>query len=138
MQSTNEPSASPPPVPSARASTPHRLNVQDASAWVLRVGLALSLVVMLSGVVISCAHGQMSVQRIKHDNFEYRPNLILHGIASGRGESLVELGVYLLVFTPILRVFTSIVVFAAVERDWTYVAITAAVLVLTLAGLLWF
>jgi len=41
------------------------------------------------------------------------------------------------VFTPILRVFASCVLFAFQDRDRLYAVITFVVLVLTLAGLLW-
>lgn len=114
------------------------LNVEDVSAWVLRIGLGTSIAVMLIGTVICFAKGDISVHRIQNDQFQYRPAAIAQGIIHGHGKSVVDLGVYLLVLTPVLRVLMSMLVFAGVERDWTYAGITLAVLALTLAGLFWF
>lgn len=62
---------------------------------------------------------------------------VLHGIAQGHSESLVQLGLLMLIATPIARVALSVAAFA-VQRDRTYVAITLVVLtalVASLAGL---
>ncbi len=112
------------------------LAIEDASAWILRIGLAASLAVMLIGVCFSFAHGTISVQRMQSDQFDYHPAIIWRGILHARGKSIIEAGVYLLVLTPILRVVTSIILFASTERDWTYAVITTVVLFLVLAGLI--
>jgi uncharacterized membrane protein len=72
---------------------------------------------------------------MQSDGFEYRLGKIFHGITSGSGKSIVEAGIYLLVLTPITRVFTSMALFAVVQRDWVYFFITFVVLLLTIAGL---
>jgi uncharacterized membrane protein len=118
-------------------TSPPKLTIQDASAWVLRGGLALSIGVMLIGIAFSFAHGTISVQRMADDPFDYRPRMIWDGICAGRGKSIIEAGIYLLVLTPVMRVVTSMILFAAVERDRLYSIITFVVLILTLAGLLW-
>ncbi len=64
-------------------------------------------------------------------------NVIWDGIRHGQGKRIIEAGVYLLLFTPIMRVFASSILFAFQERDRLYTAITLVVLLLTLAGLLW-
>ena len=111
--------------------------IEDASAWVLRIGVILSALVMLTGILFSFAHGTVSVQRMKSDAFEYRPAVIWQGICHGSGKSIIEAGIYILLFTPIMRVLTSMVLFAFGQRDWVYALITMVVLILTLAGLLW-
>lgn len=114
----------------------NHIAVEDASAWVLRAGVVLSGLTMLTGIFFSFFHGSVSVQRMQSDSFDYHPGVIWHGICGGSGKSIIEAGIYLLVFTPIMRVFTSTVLFAF-QRDWVYAVITLVVLMLTLAGLLW-
>jgi uncharacterized membrane protein len=52
---------------------------------------------------------------------------ILQGVAAGHAASLIQLGLLLLIATPIARVAVCAAGFAA-QRDWTYVAITLIVL----------
>jgi uncharacterized membrane protein len=113
----------------------HGITIQDAAAWVLRVGVIVSVSVMLIGITFSFAHGTTPIERMQHSTFEYRLQAILDGVRHGSGKSIIEVGIYLLVLTPILRVVTSMVLFA-VEKDWLYACVTLLVLVLTLAGLL--
>ena len=92
---------------------------------------------MLLGIAITFAHGRISVERIKTDTFDYRPTDIWDGILRGEGKRIIEAGIYLLLFTPIMRVFMSFLVFAFHDRDRIYTLITLIVLLLTLAGLIW-
>jgi uncharacterized membrane protein len=64
--------------------------------------------------------------------------VILDGVRHGSGKAIVEVGIYMLVFTPVIRVFASMILFIVVERDWPYALITFAVLALTLTGLFLF
>ncbi len=52
----------------------------------------------------------------------------------GRGQGLIQLGVLLLIATPVARVAFSVYVFAR-QRDRLYILVTLAVLVLLLASL---
>jgi uncharacterized membrane protein len=116
-----------------------RINIQDASSWILRVGVIASAVVMLIGILVTFSHGSqaISVERMTTDGFDFHPSHILAGIIAGRGKSIIEAGIYILVFTPIMRVFMSMLIFAIVEKDRLYAGITLMVLIMTLAGLLW-
>jgi len=67
--------------------------------------------------------------------FDYRPSVILDGLHHGSGKAIIEVGIYLLVFTPIMRVFASMMLFILTARDWMYALMTLAVLILTLTGL---
>jgi uncharacterized membrane protein len=111
--------------------------VSEVSAWVLRIGVVSSTLVMLLGIALSFSRGHISVERIKTDTFDYHPAVIWDGILRGEGKRIIEAGIYLLLFTPIMRVFTSFLVFAFYERDRVYALITLIVLLLTLAGLIW-
>jgi len=109
--------------------------IETVSAWVLRLGVILSVAVMITGMVFTFARHPPSAGRMSHDPFEYRPRLIWHGVRHGSGKAIIEIGIYLLLFTPITRVFMSAILFA-VQRDRLYALITFLVLLLTLAGLL--
>ena len=114
----------------------HGITIQDASAWILRVGVVTSVAVMVFGVIVSFMHNGVTVDRMEHATFEYHPSALWHGLRTFRGQAIIELGIYLLVLTPIMRVVTSMVLFLVEERDWLYAIVTFLVLVLTLAGLL--
>ncbi|HNX49353.1 MAG TPA: DUF1634 domain-containing protein [Thermoanaerobaculaceae bacterium] len=60
---------------------------------------------------------------------------ILAGFFAGQGLALVQLGIALLIATPIMRVVASIVSFAH-GRDWRFVVITLVVLGLLACSLL--
>jgi len=114
-----------------------RLTISNVSAWILRVGVVASSLVMLIGVLFTFAHGTMSIQRMKTDGFDYRPAVIVTGILHGQGKRIIEAGIYLLLLTPIMRVAASCILFATHDRDHLYTLITLVVLILTLTGLIW-
>lgn len=63
------------------------------------------------------------------------PGTILAGLLQGRGLALVQLGIALLIATPVLRVIASVVSFAR-HRDWAFVLITLTVLTLLACSVL--
>jgi uncharacterized membrane protein len=104
-------------------------------AHVLRFGVLVSAaVVAAGGVVFLARHG---FERPSYHVFRGEPLPLrsVHGIvAEGldlHGRGLIQLGLLLLIATPIARVVFSIAGFAR-QRDWLYVAIT--LIVLTLLG----
>jgi len=115
----------------------HHATISDVSAWVLRFGVVSSSLIMLTGLIVSFTHGTVSLDRIKSDGFDYYPSTIWNLIHHGHGKGFIEAGIYLLVFTPILRVAASMLLFAFQERDRLYTIITLIVLIFTLTGLLW-
>ena len=119
------------------ASAPsHGISVQDASAWILRVGVIASVVVMMAGLTVSFLRHHASIEHMQHAAFDASLAHLWQGLGELRGQSIIELGIYMLVLTPILRVVASMVLFLVEEHDWLYTAVTFFVLVLTLAGLL--
>ncbi len=58
---------------------------------------------------------------------------VLQGVLALRGQSIVMSGLLITMATPVLRVALSLELFRQ-QRDWTYVAITGAVLLLLLAS----
>ena len=59
---------------------------------------------------------------------------IVAAALAGRREAVIQLGVVILIATPIARVLLSLVAFA-LQRDRTYVVVTLIVLVVLLSGL---
>ena len=58
---------------------------------------------------------------------------IFAGVATGRATSLIRLGVFVLILTPVARVALTLALFLT-QRDWIFVGLTALVLVLLLLG----
>lgn len=123
--------------PGARQAPP-RIAIQDLSAWVLRVGVISSVATMLAGLAIAFVRNPPTVDEMegRGATVHYRASAIVHGTLHADGASIIELGVVMLVLTPIIRVGTSMILFAVEERDWLYAAITSIVLGMTLVSLL--
>ena len=112
------------------------LSIERASSWILRVGVVASVTVMLTGIAFSSLHNHLSVERMQHARFEYQAAIVWSGMLKGSGKAIVELGIYILVLTPIMRVAASLALFALKERDGLYALITLIVLILTIVGLM--
>jgi uncharacterized membrane protein len=90
-------------------------------AHVLRGGVLLSVGVLLAGLVIAAIEGSGFPSQV------LEPGQLLGPLVRFRPQALLSLGVLILVLTPVVRVALSLVGFLK-ERDGTYVAITAIVL----------
>ena len=105
----------------------------------LRTGVLLSAAVVLCGAGIYLArhaHEPANYRVFRGEPSDLRSiSGILHSIVHERGRSLIQLGLLLLIATPIARVVFSIVGFA-LERDRMYVAFTLIVLAVLLYSLL--
>jgi uncharacterized membrane protein len=113
--------------------------VDLAIGALLRAGLLLAVAVTLAGgIAYLAAHGASAPH---YRAFTGAP-ADLRGVAGifggalhGRSLSVMQLGLLLLIATPVARVAFSAAAFA-LERDWLYVALTLAVLAVLVAGLL--
>ncbi len=105
----------------------------------LRTGVLLSAAVVLCGAGIYLArhaHEPANYRVFRGEPSDLRSiSGILHSIVHERGRSLIQLGLLLLIATPIARVVFSIVGFA-IERDRMYVAFTLIVLAVLLYSFL--
>jgi uncharacterized membrane protein len=113
--------------------------VEIVIGTLLRVGVTIAAVVVAAGGAVYLAHhgGATADYRV----FQGEP-ADLDGLAgiwrqaralSGRG--IIQLGLVLLIATPVARVVFSIFGFAE-ERDWLYVGITVIVLSILLYSML--
>ena len=107
----------------------------------LRIGVLVSLILIVAGMILTFAH--------HHDYFDHPPAVQRHatpgagfphtlrdvyaGLKDLRGQSVIIVGLLLLIATPVMRVAVSILGFAY-ERDFVYVAITCTVLILLIVS----
>jgi uncharacterized membrane protein len=110
----------------------------------LRYGVVLSAIIVIAGVIrLATASGlsdtdgllAYSATAVPHGAFTLSVSGFFIGLAAFDPYSLIELGVLVLIATPVARVTTSVLLFAA-ERDRIYVLITAVVLSLLLFSML--
>jgi uncharacterized membrane protein len=104
----------------------------------LRGGVILSAAVtLIGGIMYLAAHGS---EPATFHTFTGEPEElrtvggVIAGVARGDSKSIIQLGVLLLIGTPIARVFMSVIGFAR-ERDWMYVACSLLVLSLLIYSL---
>jgi uncharacterized membrane protein len=105
----------------------------------LRTGVLLSAAVVLAGAGIYLARhahepANYRVFRGEPTDFRTIPGVV-NSVMHGRGRGLIQLGLLLLIATPIARVSFSVVGFA-LERDRMYVIFTLIVLAILLFSLL--
>lgn len=113
--------------------------VEVTIANLLRAGVTLSATVVLVGGLLFLARhgfGPANYRVFKGEPTDLRQ---LHGIAGEasafHGRGIIQLGLLLLIATPVARVAFAVFAFA-VERDWLYVVISIFVLLVLLYSLL--
>jgi uncharacterized membrane protein len=113
-------------------------NVEEIVGNLLRVGVIVAgVVVSIGGAVYLVRHG---MEHADYHVFRGEPTDlrsvrgIVQSAVHGRGRGIIQLGLLLLIATPIARVAFSMFGFAA-ERDRMYVGFTAIVLAVLLYSL---
>jgi uncharacterized membrane protein len=113
--------------------------IEKTVALILRAGVLLSGSIVLGGGLYFLArHGS---EHVNFRLFQAQPAIdrVVHQIVLGavhlRARSIIQFGILLLIATPIVRVAVSLVDFA-IEKDWTYVWITAFVFAVLMFSLL--
>jgi len=104
----------------------------------LRAGVILAAVVVLAGGILYLMQNrgpapQYGAFHGEPSDIRYARN-ILQEARSGHGLGLIQLGLLLLIATPMARVAFSVVEFA-IERDWLYVSTTLVVLAILIYSL---
>ena len=106
----------------------------------LRDGVLISALFVLSGAVIYLVqHGQ---EKPQYHLFSGEPHRLINLIqvlknsVEGKARSIIQLGLFLLIATPIARIVFSIVGFL-LEKDYLYVIITAIVLIVIITSILY-
>lgn len=119
----------------AQAAPPQRTareeRVEALLGYVLRAGvMAAALIVAAGGVLYLLRHGQEQPDlRVFHGEPAQLRTIagIVSFAKSGHARGIIQLGLLVLLVTPVVRVALSIAIFAR-QRDWIYVVITLMVL----------
>ena len=105
----------------------------------LRWGVLLSAAIVFAGACVYLsrhAHEPADYHIFRGEPSEFRTiRGVIQSVRNGRGRGLIQLGLLLLIATPIARVSFSIVGFS-IERDYLYVSFTVIVLLVLLYSFL--
>ena len=113
-------------------------DIQLLIGSLLRWGVLLSMVVVVVGGVIYLYRHSNDVS--DYSVFKAQPiftrNLaaIIEGVITLKGRAIIQLGILLLIATPIMRVFFSAIGFFK-EKDYLYVGITVLVLAIIMVSM---
>lgn len=126
------------------------MNLKDPESMNAVIGMVLRYGVLLSAAVITIGTFALALSNgssgtseflnydpnaVPHDGIALSLSGILSGLVSFSASSWIELGVIILIATPVARVLISVLLFAA-EGDAIYVYITGGVLALLLFSML--
>jgi uncharacterized membrane protein len=113
-------------------------DIEKMMGNLLRYGVLSSLlVVLIGGVFYLLQHGS---ETPNYKTFVGEPRRlsqikeVWHSVWQGRGRSIIQLGLFILIATPIARIVFSIVGYL-LERDYLYILITIIVLCIILFSL---
>ncbi|HMK93522.1 MAG TPA: DUF1634 domain-containing protein [Thermoleophilia bacterium] len=112
--------------------------MQLAIGSLLRIGVLLAAAIVLTGAVVWLS-GAARTDAAFGTFHGVAPGLttvagVVRDAARLRGEAIIQVGLVVLILTPVARVALSAVAFA-LERDRLYVALTLIVLAILLFGL---
>jgi uncharacterized membrane protein len=114
-------------------------DVEQVIGRLLQAGVVIaSVVVIIGGAMLLVRHGaeRPAFSVFRGESSHLRSiGATLRGALAGDPRAIVQLGLVLLIATPVARVALTLAAFAA-QRDRLYVAMTGVVLVLLLVGLM--
>ena len=101
--------------------------------WVLRLGVFISIgIVFFGGIIYLYRHGYETADYSTFKGisaFVQNAGGIIHGILTFKGPAIIQLGIILLIATPVIRVMFSAIGFM-LEKDYLYTGITLLVLLI--------
>lgn len=134
--STQGSSAAPSPGSPGPLPTAHKRDLEASLANLLTAGTAIAAVVLLVGLVMYLLREYETLLDFR--DFVARRQSGVFGVfrdaAQMDGASVMQLGVVLLILTPVTRVLFTLFAFLY-KRDWMYVVVTVIVLSVLLYGL---
>jgi uncharacterized membrane protein len=106
-------------------------------SFVLRAGVLAAAVLVLAGGIAFLANHRQDTSDYRKFHAEPSRLTSFHGVVQGAIAldplSIIQLGLLILIATPVVRVLTCAAGFA-LERDWTYAIVSSIVLALLIAG----
>lgn len=113
------------------------VRLERSIARLLRAGVLVASLLLVAGLSVYLWRNPsllVSYRVFRGEPPYYRePLAIVDLAAQGRGRGLIQLGLLVLIATPLLRVVLTLVAFAR-RRDWLYVLFAAIVLTVLLYG----
>ena len=113
-------------------------NIEKMMGNLLRFGVLISgAIVTIGGVFYFSQHAN---ELANYRKFISEPkrltefHLVLDGLLRGRGRSIIQMGIFFLIATPITRIAFSVVGYI-LEKDYLYVALALIVLIIILINL---
>lgn len=107
--------------------------MRNIMGTLLRVGvLSAAFLVVLGGILFFVRHPKeiFDYSTFKGEPAKFRQvHLIVMEAMNFRGRDIIQLGLLVLIATPVARVIFSLIGFL-IEKDWIYVAITSTVLII--------
>ncbi len=126
------------PIPTQQSSGWNDLRIEIIVGMLLRTGVILAASVVLIGAVLYLSrHGhEIPNYTAFHGEPESlkSPIDIFRGVMQMSARAIIQLGLLLLIATPVARVLFSAIAFAF-ERDWMYVVITLVVFAILMLSL---
>jgi uncharacterized membrane protein len=115
-----------------------KYDMQQMIGTTLRIGVTTACIIaFVSGIYYLISHGSEPVPNYAVFTKEPQSYTTLSGIFGGllqfQAKNWIQLGVLVLMLTPIMRILLSLIDFAK-ERDWLYTTITAIVFLVILAN----
>jgi len=110
-------------------------DMQAIIGWILRVGVILSIgIVVIGGVIFVYKHGHSIPD---YSTFKSVPYFVhnIEDIANLKGQAIIQAGIILLIATPVIRVAFSAIGFI-LEKDHLYTFITLLVLLIIVISML--
>jgi uncharacterized membrane protein len=106
---------------------------------VLRAGTVISVsIVFFGGVIYLHRHGHSTANYkvfIGTPAFLHQTGTLFEGVMALRGQAIIQIGILLLIATPVLRVIFSAIGFI-LEKDYLYVGISLLVLFIIFMSML--
>jgi uncharacterized membrane protein len=114
-------------------------DMQAVIGWILRIGVIISmLIVVIGGVFFVRRHGHSIPNFHKFNNippFIRDPAGVFDGVVHLKGQAIIQLGIMLLIATPVMRVVFAIIGFL-LEKDYLYTLISLVVLSIILISMI--
>ena len=112
------------------------MEMNDVIAYVLRIGVVISVILILVGAVLLFLQGgsngftigELASTGSKINSSLFSFSDIVNGLLSYQGLDFMLIGIIVLIITPIARVIASVLSFMY-ERNWLYVVITLIVFI---------
>jgi uncharacterized membrane protein len=119
---------------------PRDEHIEQIIGRLLQIGVLLAAgVVIIGGSMLLMHYGSIpaNFRQFKGEDPVLKSvGSIAHGVITGDSRAIVQLGLVLLIATPVARVALTLGAFA-LQRDRLYVAVTTLVLTVLLYGLFW-